>query len=58
VTADDNVSVADYTIYEGREVTGKPTKTFVRGELVAEDGAAVGESGYGEFLERTCPDWT
>jgi dihydropyrimidinase len=57
VTADDNVSVADYTIYEGREVTGKPTKTFVRGELVAEDGAVVGEPGYGEFLERERPDW-
>ncbi|MGM0716886.1 MAG: dihydroorotase [Halobacteriota archaeon] len=57
VTAEDNVSVADYTIYEGREVTGKPIKTFVRGELIAEDGEVVGEPGHGEFLERELPDW-
>jgi dihydropyrimidinase len=57
VTADDNVSVADYSIYEGREVTGRPTKTFVRGELIAEDGDVVGEPGHGEFLERELPDW-
>lgn len=57
ITAEDNVSAADYTIYEGREVTGRPTKTFVRGELVAEDGQAVGEPGHGQFLERELPDW-
>jgi len=57
ITAEDNVGAADYTIYEGREVTGRPTKTFVRGELVAEDGAAVGETGHGRFLERDLPDW-
>mgnify|MGYP000032257870 FL=1 len=57
VTAEDNVGVADYTIYEGREVTGRPTKTFVRGELIAEDGEVVGEPGYGQFLERERPDW-
>lgn len=57
VTAEDNVSVADFTIYEGREVTGKPTRTFVRGELVAEDGEVVGKPGHGRFLEREQPDW-
>jgi dihydropyrimidinase len=57
ITADDNESVADYTIYEGREVTGRPTKTYVRGELVADDGEVVGEPGHGEFLERDRPDW-
>jgi dihydropyrimidinase len=57
VTAEDNESVSDYTIYEGREVTGRPTKTFVRGELVADDGEVVGEPGHGEFLERERPDW-
>lgn len=58
ITADDNVGAADYTIYEGREVTGRPMKTFVRGELVAEGGAVVGEPGHGEFLERKRPDWS
>lgn len=57
VTAEDNVGNAEFSIYEGREVTGRPTKTFVRGELVAEDGAPVGEPGHGEFVERECPNW-
>lgn len=57
ITADDNVGNAEFSIYEGREVSGRPTKTFVRGELVAADGSPVGEPGYGEFVERECPDW-
>jgi dihydropyrimidinase len=58
ITADDNGGVADFTLYEGREVTGKVEKTFVRGALVADDGEVVGEPGHGEFVEREDPDWT
>ncbi|MFQ3284014.1 MAG: dihydropyrimidinase [Natronomonas sp.] len=57
ITAEDNASEADYSIYEGREVTGQVTKTLVRGEVVAEDGAVVGDPGHGEFIEREVPDW-
>jgi len=57
ITAEDNVGNAEFSIYEGREVTGRPKKTFVRGELVAEDGRVVGEPGHGEFVEREIPDW-
>jgi dihydropyrimidinase len=57
VTAEDNVSNADYSVYEGREVTGRVKKTFVRGELVAADGEAVGEPGHGEFVDRAVPEW-
>jgi dihydropyrimidinase len=57
VHAEGNESVSDYTIYEGREVTGRPTKTYVRGELVVDDGEVVGEPGHGEFLERNRPEW-
>lgn len=58
ITAEDNASEADYSIYEGREVTGQVTKTLVRGEVVAEDGAVVGDPGYGRFIEREVPDWS
>ncbi|ESP87031.1 dihydroorotase [Candidatus Halobonum tyrrellensis] len=58
VTADDNASNADFSIYEGREVTGRVAKTFVRGELVADDGEVVGDAGRGEFVERDLPDWS
>ena len=57
ITAADNASVADYSIYEGRDVTGRVKKTFLRGELIADDGEVVGEPGYGEYVHRECPDW-
>jgi len=43
---------ADYSIYEGMSVTGWPTETVVRGEVVYEDGRVVGEKGYGTHVDR------
>lgn len=57
IRADDNASVADFSIYEGREVTGRVEQTFLRGERIAVDGNIVGEPGYGGPLKRTIPDW-
>lgn len=57
ITAEDNVGNAEFTMYEGREVTGRPKKTFVRGELIAEDGEVVGDPGFGQFIERELPEW-
>jgi len=58
ITAEDNHSQADFSIYEGREVTGRVQKTFVRGELVADDGQIVADPGHGQVLSRTVPDWS
>ena len=58
VTAADNASEADFSIYEGREVTGRVKKTFSRGELVADDGEIVGTPGHGEFVPREIPNWS
>jgi len=55
IDAADNASVADFSIYEGREVTGRVEKTFVRGELVADDGEIVGEPGTASSSNRTSP---
>lgn len=52
-----NVSNADFSIYDGREVTGRVKQTLVRGEIVAEDGAVTGTPGHGRFIERELPDW-
>lgn len=52
-----NASKADYSLYEGREVTGAVTKTLVRGEVVADSGDVVGEPGYGRYLTRKVPAW-
>lgn len=57
VTAEDNISKAEFSIYEDREITGRVKKTFVRGELIADDGEIVGEPGYGRFVDREVPDW-
>ena len=58
VTAADNASEADFSIYEGREVTGRVKKTFSRGELVVDDGEIVGTPGHGEFVPREMPNWS
>ena len=58
VTASDNASRADYSIYEDREVTGRIRKTFRRGELIADDGEITAEHGSGQFVARAVPDWT
>lgn len=58
ITADNNHSRADFSIYEGHKVTGRVQKTFVRGELVADDGQIVADPGHGQVLDRAVPDWS
>ncbi|MFB6108054.1 MAG: dihydroorotase family protein [Haloplanus sp.] len=58
IRAADNASTADYSLYEGREVTGAVTTTLVRGEPVVRDGEVVGTPGHGEFVARDVPDWS
>jgi dihydropyrimidinase len=36
---------------------GRVERTFVRGELVADESGIVGDAGHGEFVERDIPDW-
>jgi len=58
VTAADNASISDHSMYEGMELSGRVSKTLVRGTVVADDGSAVTEGGHGKFLERAVPDWS
>lgn len=57
INASENQSKADYSIYEGREVTGRVKKTFLRGKLIADDGEITAASGYGQYINRDIPDW-
>lgn len=43
-------SASDYTVFEGMKIKGKVTKTFIRGELVAEDGELVKEYPTGKYV--------
>lgn len=57
IRAEDNASVADYSIYEGREVTGQVKKTLLRGEVIADEGEITGSPGYGNYVDREIPSW-
>ncbi|OYU47617.1 MAG: dihydropyrimidinase [Rhizobiales bacterium PAR1] len=43
---------ADYTPYEGIEITGMPVSTLLRGQFVVRDGVYVGAKGRGKHLAR------
>ena len=48
---------ADYSPWEGHEVTAWPTMTVMRGKVVVEDGAFAGDLSDGKHLKREVPDW-
>jgi dihydropyrimidinase len=43
---------SDFTPYEGVAVAGAVRSVFVRGRAVIRDGQAVGDRGFGRFVER------
>jgi dihydropyrimidinase len=43
---------ADYTPYEGMQITGWPVLTMVRGKIVTKEGEIVGAKGDGVYLVR------
>ncbi len=49
---EDMFSASGYSVYSGREVTGWPTLTMRRGEIVYRDGVVTGVAGSGELLTR------
>ena len=42
----------DHTIWEGKKLHGYPVMTYVRGNLVYDNGEFVGKPGLGEFVKR------
>jgi dihydropyrimidinase len=45
-------SNADYSVYQGRQVTGWPVVTIRRGEVVFRDDEVVGKPGSGQLVRR------
>jgi dihydropyrimidinase len=43
---------SDYLVYDGWNLKGWPTKTIVRGTVVAEDFEVIGKPGYGNIVPR------
>jgi allantoinase len=54
VRAADSPSAQGYTPFEGQRLTGQVTATFLRGELVWEDGHIIGPRS-GRYLRRPTP---
>jgi dihydropyrimidinase len=52
VRAADDLSNSDYSIYEGRRVTGWPIMTIRRGEIVYDGGRVLAAPGSGRLLAR------
>jgi dihydropyrimidinase len=52
IRAADLHHTSDYTPYEGLEVTGAVRSVFVRGRQVVNEGAFIGQRGFGTFVER------
>ncbi|MBI4784736.1 MAG: dihydropyrimidinase [Oscillatoriophycideae cyanobacterium NC_groundwater_1537_Pr4_S-0.65um_50_18] len=53
LSASTHHSNADYTLYEGRKVTGKVEKVFLRGKLVVAGDTWLGHPGHGAFQRRS-----
>lgn len=58
IDEDDNESNADFSLYDGWELTGRVKQTYVRGKRIVEDSEVIGNTGYGQFLKRECPKWS
>jgi dihydropyrimidinase len=53
LSANTHHSNVDYSLFEGREVTGKVKKVFSRGRLIVDDDEWLGRAGMGQYLSRS-----
>jgi hypothetical protein len=52
IWASEHHSRVDYSLFEGRSVTGRVKKVSARGELIVDGECWLGRDGRGEFLRR------
>ena len=52
VRASEHHSLADHSLYEGREVTGRVKKVFLRGQCIVDGSRWLGREGMGQYLSR------
>ena len=53
LSAETHHSNVDYSLFEGREVTGKVVKVFSRGQLLVDGDQWHGRPGQGQYLKRS-----
>jgi dihydropyrimidinase len=52
ITAKNQHSNCDFTLFEGKSVTGKVRQVMLRGELIVDSDQWLGEAGGGRFVSR------
>ncbi|WP_319529201.1 dihydropyrimidinase [uncultured Cohaesibacter sp.] len=52
ISAANQVSAIDYSVFEGKEVTGLPRFTLSRGKVLVEESTLKTEEGHGQFVGR------
>ena len=52
IRAAEHHSRVEYSLFEGREVTGRVNKVFLRGELIVDGREWLGREGGGQFIKR------
>jgi dihydropyrimidinase len=52
VRAAEHHSLADYSLFEGRELTGRVKKVFLRGQCIVDGEQWLGRAGMGHYLPR------
>ncbi len=52
----ENLHESDYTPWEGHPITGWPKLTMLRGKVMVEDGAFLGDLEDGRYLKRGIPE--
>jgi dihydropyrimidinase len=53
LSASTHHSNVDYSLFEGRQVTGKVEKVFLRGQLIVDGDRWLGEPGMGRYQRRS-----
>jgi len=52
LSSNTNYSNCDYTLFEGRQVTGRVKKVILRGKIIVDGDNWLGSPGYGNFQKR------
>ena len=52
IKASQHHSRVDYSLFEGRQLTGRVKKVFLRGELIVDGDTWLGREGQGQFVRR------
>jgi dihydropyrimidinase len=52
ISVDTMHSDCDHTIWEGKKLHGYPIRTYLRGNLVYQDGEFTGTAGLGQYVKR------